>query len=274
MVRAPSFSTSTAYVQPSRLDVLVHLLALTQLVGSISIPASAERVLADRHEVDWVERSELFTKTDGEPSIRERFAQVGDGSDLLVQFAPGGVLVGGAVDAALALFLGQTASRELGPAVPIDRSIASLRDQGWPQDTLRSLISEWAALDPLSVVLILDFESDGFAAANHELFCRFDLIYTESDYISAEDASSFGIDTAASVEILFFRADAEVLAQVTDRHSDAVLRRDTAKFTYLLIETLWSPTRVSSADFAHNQRMRKARRRQFTASLYEKARRK
>ncbi len=276
------------------MDVVVHLLALEQLtdvatvdidltafdstdgahvrLGGVPRSNSASDFFEKAHKIDWVAHSNAFAGLDGETEITERAQDLRDDVELTVRYAPGGQLVGGAVDAALALFFGRPLRRELGTNKPVDRSINTLRDAGWSHGDLRGLLHKWAVLDPASAVVLLHMDHAEYAGAHHELMCRFDIVHSEYDFISEVDQAELQTTGTGSIQTMLLRADRSSFDALVDRNRAAVLGSYVEEFSVLPISVLWSPVRQSASDIGHQQRLRKLRRKELTNQLLEKAR--
>ena len=258
------------YFQSTRFDVLVHLLALRQISGSSSV---GDDLFAMAHKVDWHEHSKAFTDIDGELPLADRARSFETGSDeLRVRFAAGGLFLGGAVDAALALHFDRPVVRELGTARPVDRSIGGLRQAGWSHGNLRALLYQWAIIDPFSAVVLLDITHDDFAAAHHELTCRYETMHTEYDYVSSKDQTEIDADRVGSVQTLLLRALPKLFPTVIERHRDVIVSSRTGDSSRVSISGLWSPTRATGTSASHEQRMRQVRRKELASNLVEIAR--
>ena len=277
------------------MDVVVHVLALEQHVGRATVDidlteradqpshtldfeplpksASAAEFFSKAHTVDWVAHSATLSELAHEASVLDRATAFAAGDRQLdVQYAPGGQLVDGAVDAALGLFFGVGVERTLGAGRPIDRSIQALRASGWTHSDLRSLLHRWAILDPESAVVLLAFDHDDYTATHHELTCRYDVVHTEYDFLSKDEASQLGSDGSGSVHTVLLRADADHLAHVLERHRGAVAGSYVGEFAVLPLVELWSPLRTSAPDASHAQRIRKIRRKERISELVDRVR--
>ncbi len=276
--------------------MLVHVLALEQLaniatvdidltaldvtnraepglrLGNVQRSERASDFFSKAHKVDWVAHSLAFTTADGEPSIAERATDLRESRELIVRYAPGGLLVGGAVDAAIGLFLSRPVHREFASTRPVARSVSDLRLLGWSHGDLRALMHKWAVLDPASAVVLLDMDHRDVAGAHHEIMCRYDLIHSEYDYISEIDHAELQTLSMGSVQTMFVRADEASFDAVIDRHKDAIVGAFRGDFSTLPISVLWSPVRRSETSASHQQRLRKLRRKERTTQLLERAR--
>ena len=261
------------------MDVLVHFLALEQMAGMspVDIDLTDSRNAGDRklqltplprsesasdffekaHQVDWIERSELLTNSDGEASVGLRADDYLAGrADLLVRFAPGGLLACGAVDAALGLFFGHPVERAVETnGSTIDRSVSALRDSGWSHGDLRALLHKWAVFDSASAVILLDFTHAGYADVHHELSCRYEVMHSEVDFLSPAEGTMLGASGSGAIHSMFIRADPAMLEGVLTRHKSAVLASHVAEFSVLPISLLWSPMRANNPT-ANNQTRR------------------
>jgi hypothetical protein len=115
----------STYLQANRLDVLVHLLAFEQLAG-------AAQPTVEFASIDWLARSEQFSRLDNDRGVAELAAELltSPEPELHVTFASGGQLVRGAGAAAASIYSGKPAIRVDGNDQVIDRSSEALRDAG------------------------------------------------------------------------------------------------------------------------------------------------
>jgi len=206
----------STFFQSNRLDVLVHLLALERLAG-VDGPSVESAV-------DWVQRSDVFARSDNEPTMASFAAELltSPAPELAVTFASGGQLVRGAGAAAASLYSGQPAVRIDGSDKVVDRSLDGLSNAGWTSFECQSLLHAWALRDAASTVVFVDLDSPSAAAAEHELRCRFAAIHTEIEHLSHLDADVLGTTAGGSTRLMCLRSDAQGISAVAERHAGAI----------------------------------------------------
>ena len=252
----------SVYLQPSRLDVLVHLLAYEQLAGVEPVTASH----------DWVAASDEFAARDNEPTVATLAAELMSGSsiELPVTFTSGGQLVRGASAAAVALATGRKATRVDGADKVIDRSVTGLAAAGWQNNKLQALLTEWARRDAAAVVVFVDLDAEGADDALHELTCRYAVVHSELDYLSVDDAKRLDASGHGSTQILCLRSG-DTLDAVLERHAHALHGHIAGSAGAIALATLWRSERSTNVSPAHTQRLRRNKRRQVKDQLLERA---
>lgn len=277
---APTFVAPKFYAL--RFDVLVHLLALQQLAGrgqvDIDLTSGAElgqplnpigqpqrsesavQFFTSVQAPDWVAHSAEFSLEDKEPTVADRLRSTSAvGSELVIGFSHGGVMLTGAVDAAVAMHRRTEATRVTTTSRGVDRSISALRNAGWSHGDLRSLLHAWTVADPESAVVILDATHGQFDDASYELRCRFEQMHSEVDFISSPERKELKLSGQGSVQTLFMRGSGNVIADVLESHRDVVLGSFLGDFSVVPLTVLWSPARPAASDALHERRLRQLR---------------
>lgn len=252
------WSTGTApLIQPDRLDVLVHLLAFEQLAGTST--TGHERTYRG---VDWVARSEAFTEADNEVGVASLAAELltCPECELGVSFASGGQLVRGAAIAAAALYSGRPISRIDAVDKVIDRSYAALMSAGWSTSELSELLAAWCRIEPQAAAILIDLDSPEAASAEHELNCRYPILASSIDHVSADDLSDFMTPASGSVRVIYLQADGVVFAQVLNEYQEAIVLARRGPDAGAVLNALSAPDRLQSTSPDHDRRLRRLRR--------------
>jgi len=257
----------TALFQPNRLDLLVHLRALVELSGT-AWP------LTGPDDRNWLEHSDRLADDDGEPSV----VTMGVDIDLDAQglppigFGSGGGLVRGTTAAAAGIHVGATLHRVDASGAAPRRTQAEMKAAGFSIDQLRSLARVGLHYDDSSAIVVVDLSDDEAAhAALHELRCRYSEFHTELDHLSADDRARLRIDgsTVGSVQVVCVSGLKDSFAEVVDRHP-AIVAHGCNAAAMEITSALFDPDRGPSTSPAHEQRLRRQRRRQTADQLLER----
>ncbi len=273
-------------VSPSRLDVFVHLLAIEQSLGRSQVDidlgdsetdamqqnsqvrrsASADALFDAVPSSDWIALSQELSSEDGDGSVFERLDAAAT-ETLVAKYAPGGQLVGGSVDLAVALHL-QAPIRRVGSSVrTVDRSVSGLRRAGFSNEDLRCVLRRWAVVEKDTAVVLLDAHSPYFDVAESELCKRYDVVHSEPDFISELDRKSLNLVGHGSVQTLLLSAGEKSISTVLRRHSDLLVGSFLGNHSAIALSSLWSPLRPAATNQFHERRIRKIRRATRTAEL-------
>lgn len=258
----------TALFQPNRLDVIVHLRALVEL-SDVAWP------LTGNDDTGWLARSDRLAEIDGEPSV----VTMGVDADLdtaalpPIGFGSGGGLVRGATAAAAGIHVGAELHRTDASGTSPRRAQAEMRADGYSADQLRSLARTWLHFDASSAVVVVRLVDDEAAhAALHELRCRYSEFHTELDHLGAEDLERLGVASGGdggSVQIVCLSGLKDSFDDVVRRHPAIIAHGRGAK-AMSITSTLFDGDRTPSTSPAHEQRIRKQRRREAADQLLER----
>lgn len=251
-------------IQPNRLDVLIHFLAFEQLAGSEQTPD-----LEVASGLDWMARSEELTNGDHEIGVAALAAELLTSPDsaLEVGFGSGGQLVRGAAAAAAALYSGRPITRiEVNDRV-IDRSLAVLSETASSPSEQRDLLAAWLRIDPSASVVLIDLDAPNPDALAHELECRYPVIWSTIDHVSAALADTLGLGRGGSVRVMCLRADGPTFSQVLDANRPSVVATRSGTDAVRAMMAMLASGRKTSTSPAHAQRLRRQRRAELRAWL-------
>jgi hypothetical protein len=249
--------------------VIVHLRALVEL-------SDAPWPLTGRDDNDWLRRSDRLAEMDGEPSV----VTMGVDADLdtaalpPIGFGSGGGLVRGATAAAAGIHVGAALHRTDASGTSPRRAQDEMRAAGYSTDQLRSLARTWLHFDASSAVVVVRLADDEAAhAALHELRCRYSEFHTELDHLGADDLERLGVEPGraddGSVQVVCVSGLKDSFDDVVRRHP-AIIAHGRGATAMSITATLFAIERQPSTSPAHEQRIRKQRRREAADQLLER----
>lgn len=251
---------ASAIFQPGRLDVLVHLRAIEQLLGG-------EGSSID-DGVDWVATSDAISADDVEPTVRELAARWAAGGELSceVVFGTGGRLVAGATSAAVGLFADLPVDRRDVEVRGLDRSQVSLTAAGFTPVELHGAIETWLRHDPRAALIVVDHEARCAEAAMTEIERRYEVFHAELDHLTPADAEAVGMTVGGSMHLLAVRVNPTTIDALIDRHGVAIAAWFVGAEAATAARTLFDPDRDPSTSTRRALRARRRRNRHARAT--------
>jgi hypothetical protein len=243
---------------------MVHLRALIELSGE-AWPVTGHT------DTGWLAHSDRLADIDAEPSVVSMGVDADLDRDALprVAFAAGGAMVRGATAVAAALHTDADLFREDSSGSAVDRSQEKLGSLGFTRDQLRSLAAVWLHADRRSALAVVHLDHPKADDALHELRCRFAEFHTELDHLSASDATRLGVDATGSIQIVAVTGVSMGFDSVVER-SPAIVAAGQGPAALTLTGVLFDPAREHSTSTAHDQRVRRIRRKHRTDQLLER----
>lgn len=200
-------ASKAALLQSGRADVLVHIEAMRMLendgVGFAGI--------------DWVSLSNEMVVADGDVPAAEVAMQ----PDSVVEFAPGGGLIGSVTVAARAILSDGTVTRiENRGDVPA-RSLNDLASQGVNQKVIRALVRSFSKIEdrPILIGLRPDFTE---TAAHKAFRSCYEVFYESLEFVSEGEAESLGATTGGSVHLMCARSSSFMSDRLLDEYADEI----------------------------------------------------
>lgn len=246
----------------------MHFLAFLEVTGPVSDAPPSTGL-----PIDWLARSEAFSRSDNEASVPEIVAELltSPSYSLDVSFASGGQLVRGAALAAAALYSNREITRIEATDKVVDRSHEALLAEGWTQAAVHALLSIWTMIDPSAAIVLVDLDAEGAAAFEHELECRYAVMAKTLDFVSDDEREELGATASGSVRAMYLRASGPVFAQVLDTHRDSILLARRGAAVQATVGALHAENRQASTSAAHEHRLRQIRRHDRRSQLLARA---